>query len=1545
MAVNNAGLIFPANVGSAVNLNTGASIRGLESFTFMAWFKVGPNSKTAPTQSAYVERQAGSERVRFRFTPVAGKLQFGLAVLDGKIETSYTYATKWDDRWHHAAFTARVRGDRPTYQIFLDGIKVAEGSLIRHGDKVEKISDTAPAAITLGNHSRGGLQAANAWEGNLDEIIILKEATSQSAITEYINSKDRWKLDDQITDPANEPLKYYWSFDENSGLTTRDIRADLTGTLPNTSYWTKDRPFLGDGKDDTTPPSTPGNPVTSNITYDSFTASWSHSTDDVYVQFYQLQVSEFSNFSVYNIYSTFKRTSHRVTGLIPSVNYYWRVVAYDAMRNASIPSATRSLTTANLGDSTPPPAPTNLSSKNIMHDAFTIEYAPSAASDTAGYKLDISESPFFDSYVEGYRNRDIGNITTYHVFDVKAQTTYYVRLRAYDNFDNESTVESTTLRVDTLRQPDITPPQVVTLKESTGLSSKTVTLSWEEGVDDFGVMGYYVDISKSPVFEGTVTTAFHIWQNLDVGNYTDVRVEGLEEQTTYYWRVRAYDEAGNIGEYPEEPGVFVTLPASIYEAGLMTQQHIPSDVLVSNTPVPQPDAEFKEYFIGPTSKLYLGFDLGTIVGTLNTAILTIIPKLKEGNTLGDIQIRVYPGAADSGALGQSLEYAVLDAASIHEIDITSLFTGGAGEYTVELSSKGFVGYIDTGSEVEGYQASPTGEPILEVSSDPNTSTQPLEMNHGIFSQERENLQINPSFEVNANSWRGIGDASVTIVSGGLSGHQAARITGTTASSGIDNAQTSAQMPRVLGSEWYTISFYMKHVSGLRTFKAMMYATDNLGANPILVNSINMNPDSDYTRYTISGRIPQNKVRLQFSILPTGEGAYSFDLDAVMLEKSEFSGAIFTGDSFGARWRGATQTSSSLVQGARFWVESPFLGDSNQNNTARAFFKHVEDGDDGWIESREKVSVDRTLNKYVTQFGPSYGEINLIRNPSFEADTLFWKGGKRVDTAQFSGDCSYEVLENVRAEYLPRVVLKPNTHYVIQARFLSDGGLSELQATLGTYNTTTGAITTTRTLKSEPVYGAVNIWQRSVLQFTTSDAEVRLNLSAISTKNYWLDAVQITPSKSIPPYRDGSILDGVWEGVPHQSPSGIQINGNESYITMFEYVDPEGFFDAENIDTFQASSLYIVPAPPDNVTTVMPLKLSASTDKIHVIAPYLGDDNENNSAKIEFKRADTEKWNEVRPTYLRKEYEVRANIPGLAHGTLYNIRVTFSDPDGLFGAPVGVIEGMITTDYIQENVEGAISITFGGFTLMGRDDHKIGVLSHDAFGFPDRRVELQELPRQDGAIERQSPWGAKTIRMEGFISGDTRAELADAVRSLKKALAPSTQKLIIDSLSKQGRYYNATCTKLDIVEDGKENISHLGWSAEFKCADPFAYDISEVSIESFTISNQGKIGANNGGDATAYPYIQITTTSKVPVSLNILNEITGDSIRPKTTIIDKDVLVIDCEKMSIMKNGVEVDYSGGFIRLSSGANTLEYTMFSSASTPSVQSHIRWRHRYL
>src|SRR5438067_1148268 len=70
-----------------------------------------------------------------------------------------------------------------------------------------------------------------------------------------------------------------------------------------------------------------------------------------------------------------------------------------------------------------------------------------SVSGATGYRLDVSTSNSFSSYLNGYHDLDVGNVTGQVVTGLSQGTTYYYRVRAYDatgTSGNSSVITATT---------------------------------------------------------------------------------------------------------------------------------------------------------------------------------------------------------------------------------------------------------------------------------------------------------------------------------------------------------------------------------------------------------------------------------------------------------------------------------------------------------------------------------------------------------------------------------------------------------------------------------------------------------------------------------------------------------------------------------------------------------------------------------------------------------------------------------------------------------------------------------------------------------------------------------------------------------------------------------------------------------------------------------------------------------------------------------------------------------------------------------------------
>jgi hypothetical protein len=95
----------------------------------------------------------------------------------------------------------------------------------------------------------------------------------------------------------------------------------------------------------------------------------------------------------------------------------------------STPTATATATATSTPAPTPA-APTALRATNVTASSFTVNW--NSVSGATGYRLDVSTSNSFTSYILGYQNLNVGNTTSYNVVGLSAKTTYYYRLRTYN---------------------------------------------------------------------------------------------------------------------------------------------------------------------------------------------------------------------------------------------------------------------------------------------------------------------------------------------------------------------------------------------------------------------------------------------------------------------------------------------------------------------------------------------------------------------------------------------------------------------------------------------------------------------------------------------------------------------------------------------------------------------------------------------------------------------------------------------------------------------------------------------------------------------------------------------------------------------------------------------------------------------------------------------------------------------------------------------------------------------------------------------------------
>ncbi|TLY75080.1 MAG: fibronectin type III domain-containing protein, partial [Gammaproteobacteria bacterium] len=130
--------------------------------------------------------------------------------------------------------------------------------------------------------------------------------------------------------------------------------------------------------------------------------------------------------------------------------------------------------------------------------------------------------------------------TTFNDSGLAASTSYSYRVHAGDAAGNLSTFSaiSTTM---TAAPPDTTPPTAPANLTASAATAAQINLSWLASTDSVGVTGYMV--------ERCTGAACSNFSQITTPTTTTFNDSGLTGSTSYSYRVRATDAAGNLSGY------------------------------------------------------------------------------------------------------------------------------------------------------------------------------------------------------------------------------------------------------------------------------------------------------------------------------------------------------------------------------------------------------------------------------------------------------------------------------------------------------------------------------------------------------------------------------------------------------------------------------------------------------------------------------------------------------------------------------------------------------------------------------------------------------------------------------------------------------------------------------------------------------------------------------------------------------------------------------------------------------------------------------------
>lgn len=215
------------------------------------------------------------------------------------------------------------------------------------------------------------------------------------------------------------------------------------------------------------------------------------------------------------------------SGLSGGTTYHYRIRSYNSIGNSSYSNTTQAST--GPAPTSSPNAPSDHSAIAVSSSQINLAWTDNSNNED-GFKIERSTDGVIFSQIATVSP----NITIFGNIGLSPSTMYYYRIRAYNSIGNSA--YSNTAQATTSATP-ITIPSDPSNLTATTVSSIQINLNWTDNSDN--EEGFKIERSTDGVNFAQITTV--------TANTTSYNNTGLTASTTYYYRTRAYNSAGNSG--------------------------------------------------------------------------------------------------------------------------------------------------------------------------------------------------------------------------------------------------------------------------------------------------------------------------------------------------------------------------------------------------------------------------------------------------------------------------------------------------------------------------------------------------------------------------------------------------------------------------------------------------------------------------------------------------------------------------------------------------------------------------------------------------------------------------------------------------------------------------------------------------------------------------------------------------------------------------------------------------------------------------------------
>ena len=279
-------------------------------------------------------------------------------------------------------------------------------------------------------------------------------------------------------------------------------------------------------------PNTPADFTGYAISYDQIKIQWNDNSENEYG--FEIERSLTPEEGFQKIFTTYQNiNSYNNVNLTPLTDYYYRIRAFNNIGYSDY-SEEISISTPPIP---PPVEPSSLRTTNIKARSASLRWNDNSDDEDI---FELERSDFSDS---AYTKIAVlnSNQTEYTDNSLSPVTNYFYRIRACNehgcsDYSNELNV--TTLE---LRPPDNPPTDL----SASDIAKHSVLLHWTDNSSNEDGFYVYRSLTSGSGFVHILTTS---------ANATQITDTGLDPITTYYYKVRAFNEDG-YSEYTNEIGV------------------------------------------------------------------------------------------------------------------------------------------------------------------------------------------------------------------------------------------------------------------------------------------------------------------------------------------------------------------------------------------------------------------------------------------------------------------------------------------------------------------------------------------------------------------------------------------------------------------------------------------------------------------------------------------------------------------------------------------------------------------------------------------------------------------------------------------------------------------------------------------------------------------------------------------------------------------------------------------------------------------------------